>query len=77
MNEQSRNRLIDTENRLRIAGGRGVGELGEKGEGFQKYKMVVTKQSQGCKVQHREDSQWYCNNDVWCELDTRYIHFAC
>ena len=29
----------------------------EKGEGIKKYKLVVTEQSQGCKVQHREYSQ--------------------
>ena len=28
--------------------------LGEKGEGIKKYKPLVKKQSQGCKVRHRE-----------------------
>lgn len=45
----------------RLSGG-GVGRgmlwgLGEKGEGIDKYKLVVTKQSQGCEAQHRECSQ--------------------
>ena len=31
-----------------------VGGLCEKGEGIKKYKLVVTKQSRGCKVQHRD-----------------------
>ena len=36
--------------------GGGAGD-GEKGEGIQKHKLVVTEQSWGCKVQHREYSQ--------------------
>ena len=36
-------------------------------------KLVVTKQSQGCKVQHREYSQSYCNNCVWCQVSTKII----
>ena len=31
--------------------------LGGKGERIKKYTLVVTKQSQGCKVQHREYNQ--------------------
>ena len=31
--------------------------MGEKGEGIKKYKLVVTEQSQGRKVQHREYGQ--------------------
>ena len=38
--------------------GETVGELGDRGKGI-KYKLVVTKESQGCKVQHREYSQYY------------------
>ena len=34
----------------------GVRGLDEKGEGIKKYKLVVTKQSWGCKVQHRKFS---------------------
>ena len=34
----------------------GGGGLSEKGEGIEEYKLVVTEQSQGCKVQHREYS---------------------
>ena len=53
MNKQNRNTLIDTENRLLVVRGRDVGGLGEKGEGIEKYKLVVTKQSRGCKQQHK------------------------
>ena len=38
MNKQNRNRLIDTENILMIAGG-----VCEKGEGMKKHRLVVTK----------------------------------
>ena len=31
--------------------------FGEKGEGIEKCRLVVTKQSWGCKVQHRGYSQ--------------------
>lgn len=34
MNKHNRNRLIDTENSLMAAGWKGVGLLGEKGEGL-------------------------------------------
>ena len=37
--------------------GKGIREHGVKGEGIEKYKQVITKQSWGCKVQHREYSQ--------------------
>ena len=47
----------DTENRLMVARGEGVGGLGEKGEGIKKSKLVVTEQTQGCKVQHKEYNQ--------------------
>ena len=36
---------------------RGVGGLGERGEQIKKYKLAVTKQSQGYKIQHRNYSQ--------------------
>ena len=35
----------------------GLGRLGGKGEGAKKDKVVVSKQSQGCHVQHREYGQ--------------------
>ena len=62
----------DTENRLMVAREEGAGgrELVGKGEGIKKHKMVVTKQSQGCKEQHRECSQQYCNNHAWCQVGT-------
>ena len=40
-NKQNRNRLIGTESRLMIARWEGAGELGDKGEGIKKYKLVV------------------------------------
>ena len=49
MNKQNRNRLIDTENKPMVARGVGVGEVGEKGEGIKKHKLVV-QQSWECRV---------------------------
>ena len=43
MNKQNRIRLIDTENKLMVARGRGHGRLCEKGEGIKKYRLVVAK----------------------------------
>ena len=37
--------------------GGGVGELGGNGERIKKYVLVVTEQSWGRKVQHKEHSQ--------------------
>ena len=48
--------------------GKGVGELGENGEGIEKNRLLVTKYSQGLKVQHRKYSQWYCNDYVCCQM---------
>ena len=39
--KQNRNRFMDTENILTLTDGRGVGEIGEKGKGIKKYKLVV------------------------------------
>ena len=36
----------------------------KRGEGVKKYKLIVIKQSQGCKVQCRKYSQQYCDNYV-------------
>ena len=36
---------------------RGSGRLGKRGKEVKTYKLVVTKQPQGCKVQHREHNQ--------------------
>lgn len=33
-----------------------------KGQGIEKYKVIVTKQSWGCEAKHREHSQ-QCGND--------------
>ena len=41
----------------RLPDQRGIGDMGEKGEGIKKHRLVVTEQSQGCKVQHREYSR--------------------
>ena len=54
---QNRTRLIDRENRLMVARGEGLWKLGEKGEGVEKYRMVVTEWPWRCQVQHREYSQ--------------------
>ena len=40
-----------------VARGEGAWGLGGKGEGSEKYRLVVTKESWGCKVQHRKYSQ--------------------
>lgn len=32
--------------------------LGETGNGFKTYKMLITKQSRGCEVQRKESSQY-------------------
>lgn len=51
-------RLIDTKNKLMVTRWEGFrSEWGEKGEGIKKHKLVVTKQSQGYRVQYREYSQ--------------------
>ena len=42
-NKQNRNRLRDTEKRLMVARGEGVGGLDKKGEGIEKYRLVVIK----------------------------------
>ena len=54
INKENRNRLTDTENRLMVAKWERIWRLGEKGERIDKYRLVVTKQSWGCKVQHKE-----------------------
>lgn len=56
-----------------LSEGRQVGGLGKTEEGTKKYKLVVTKQSQGCEVQHGEYGQEHCNNHVWCRTGTRFI----
>ena len=57
MSKQKRNRLIDAENILTVARWEGGWGLGEIGKGIKKYKLAVTKQSWGCKVERREHSQ--------------------
>ena len=54
MNKQNSNRLADTENILMVARGERGWRLGEKGGGIEKYRLVVTEQSWGREVQHRE-----------------------
>ena len=46
-----------TENRLMVARGDGGGRWGEKDKRMEKYRLVVTEQSWGWKVHHREYSQ--------------------
>ena len=36
--------------------GRGLGGVSQKGDGVKKCKLIVTEQSCGCKVHHREHS---------------------
>ena len=48
--------IIGTENVLMVAGWRGVRGMGDKGEGINKNKLVVTEKPGSCKVQHREQS---------------------
>ena len=45
INKQNGNGLIDTENGLMAARWDGVGGLGVKGEGIEKYRLVITEQS--------------------------------
>ena len=70
MNKQNRNRLIETEDRLMVVIKDGVWGTGWKGEGTEKYKLAVTKQLQGCEVQHREYSQQYCGNCARYQVGT-------
>ena len=37
-----------------VAGSRGIVGMSKKGEGIQRYKLVVAEYSRGYKVQHRE-----------------------
>ena len=73
INEQTKQKKDSWGNRLVVARGERVGGLGEKGEGTEKYRQVVTEQSWGYKVQHRKYIQQYCNNYVWCHLGTGSI----
>ena len=53
-----RNRVTDAENKLMVLERKGAGRpRGRKGEGIKNNKRVVTKQTWGCKAQHREQSQ--------------------
>ena len=45
--------------------------LGTKGEGTEKHRLVVTKQSRGYKVQHREYTQYYSINYAQCQMGPR------
>ena len=47
--------------------------MGEKGEGLDKYRLVVTEQSWGHRVQPREYSQEYSNNYAQYQMGTRVI----
>ena len=63
--------LIDSENKLMGDKGEGVGRVDEKGERINNCKLTVTKQSWGCKMPHREYSQYYCTRltgGLFCKL---------
>lgn len=47
--------------------------LGDKGEGMEKYKLVVTKQPWGYRVQPGVYSQYFCHGCVSCQMGTRGI----
>lgn len=53
-----------------VARWQGCWRQGEKGEG-PKYKLSITKWSQGCTEQHREYSQHHCYNYGWCQVAAR------
>ena len=57
MNKQDRNRLLYKENILTVSRWEGVGQMGEKSEGIQNYKLVVREQLLGYQVKHRAYSQ--------------------
>ena len=61
---QNRNRLTDTQNRLMVHRGEEGWQMGEKGEGTEKHRLVVTEYPWGSEVRHREFSQEHCNNCV-------------
>ena len=71
VSKQNRNKLIDTEHRLTVARGEGAGGLGEKGEGIEKCRLIITKQSLGQEVPHKEQSPQYYNNYVWGQMCPR------
>ena len=52
----------------------GPGRLGGKGRGGTKHKSVVTEQPQGCEVQHREYSRYYCNYYVQCQRGGHFLN---
>ena len=57
MNKQNGNKLIGKEHFDGCQmGGRGVGGMGKTQERIKKYRLVVTKELWGCKVQQREYS---------------------
>ena len=64
INEPNRNKLIDTENKLRAARWEGFGGLGEEGEGTED-RRTVTQSVPGMWGSAWERSQQLCNNHVW------------
>ena len=52
--------------------GRGLGRMVEKGDRMQKCRLVVTEQSWGCEVPHREESV-ICSNYVRCQVGAGFI----
>lgn len=53
---------LDFEDLIQKDTRRGDWRLGERGEGVEKHRSVVTKYPQGCELQHRKYNQ-SCGND--------------
>ena len=53
-NKQTNKTETNSDTKWWLPDGRGIRVLNEIGEGIKKYKLAVTKQPWGCKVQHRE-----------------------
>ena len=52
--KKNRNRFIDTENKLVIAGGEGVGGWAKWVKGIKRHKLPVTNKSQQYNIQNRK-----------------------
>ena len=71
LNEQTKVKQIHRYREQTDGGQRGGGIRGlvKKGEGIRKYKLVVTKQSWRCEVQHRKYTNITYSNYVWCQVE--------
>lgn len=70
MNQQNRNKLTDMENERTTAQLEGVRRPGGKGEGTEKYELVVTKQSRFVKCSLGNTVN---NTAILCQMGTRLI----